>query len=168
MTNAEPTVPLEDKVSALEELLLNITEKSNSEVKTLRGRIEELKDEASHETSVNNLIEIRDELSSVAFTLQANEAAYHSMYLRSEYSIKEFERRLIDKLSNAMEVNRAEVKAKLETLELRKINMEANILHEDFKGLRFTLKEYIDGLQQKIAALRKEEEHSRLRETSNA
>jgi hypothetical protein len=67
-----------------------------------------------------------------------------------------------------MPVNRAEVKAKLTTIEIRKIHIDASALYEDFKGLRFVVKESVEGLQQRVAVLRREEELSRMRESSHA
>jgi hypothetical protein len=168
MEQQQQTEALEERVSHLSYLLEDINKRSHEEVAELRRRVVALKDASDAETSIAELLAMRDQMNSISFTLQESEAAYNRMRLNSEHFYKESERRLIEKLSDAMPVNRAEVKAKLTTLEIRKIHIDASALYEDFKGLRFVVKESVEGLQQRIAVLRREEELSRMRESSHA
>ena len=168
MEDTQKIQQLEAQVDYLTAALADILAKSHEEVAVLRTRLKELKEGSDSESDINELLRMKDEMNAICFTLQENEAAYYRMRLSSEHFYKESERRLIERLSEAMAVNRAEVKAKLTTLEVRKMHIDAAALHEDFKGLRFVAKESVEGIQQRVAVLRRDEEISRQRESSHA
>ena len=168
MEDTQKIQQLEAHVEYLTAALADIQAKSHEEVAALRTRLKELKEESDSESDINELLRMKDEMNAICFTLQENEAAYNRMRLQSEHFYKESERKLIEKLSEAMAVNRAEVKAKLTTLEVRKMHIDAAALYEDFKGLRFVAKESVEGIQQRVAVLRRDEEVSRMRESSHA
>jgi hypothetical protein len=168
MEDTQKIQQLEAQLEYLTAALADIRAKSHEEVAVLRTRLKELKGESDSESDINELLRMKDEMNAICFTLQENEAAYYRMRLSSEHFYKESERRLIERLSEAMAVNRAEVKAKLTTLEVRKMHIDAAALHEDFKGLRFVAKESVEGIQQRVAVLRRDEEISRQRESSHA
>lgn len=135
--------------------------------KGYRERIIALKETAEGEMSVATLMEIREELDAIAFTLQELEAGYYRGMLEAEDLIKQYERKCIEIQSRVLPYNRAENSAKLETAGLRTQLVDVDAAHNDIKGLRFTLKDYLEGLRQKIAAMRKEEESAAYRERVN-
>lgn len=149
-------------------VIIDLNETSKGEVSRLRNEIVALKNTASGTYNIDDLMEIRENLDSIAFTMQETQSGYYAGVLNATEAIKVYERRIIEReTSVGLAFNRAETKAKLETSELRNALREVEIAYEDVKGLRFTLKDYLDGLRQRIAHLRKEEEISRVRETMN-
>jgi len=139
-----------------------------TELLPLRLEIKCLIDSSQGIMSSADLMEIRENLDAIAFTLQESESGYYASLLKGEEAVKKFERSLIDReVSLGMAFNRAELKAKLETGDLRDTVIELRSSHKDIEGLKFTLKSYIEGLRQRIAGVKSEEAASRERERMN-
>jgi len=132
----------------------------------IRNRVKELVALSRQTDGINELIEVGLEMGQLMFYIQENESEYHGLYLDAYNGRKNSENRLILKYINEekMSVAKAQSAAHLEIMELKALESKFEVDWNDVKGFRYTLQDYKNGLQQKIANLRKESEIESMRQ----
>ena len=126
----------------------------------IRNRIKALVKLSRESGDINELIEIALEMGQLLFYVQENESEYHRLYLTAYNTRKNNESRIILKYINEerMSATKAQSNAQLEVMELKNLESNFEVDWNDVKGFRYTIQDYKNGVQQKIAHLRKEAE----------
>lgn len=132
-----------------------------------RSEIQDRVDASKHTSDVNTLIDIHLELRQMQFEIQEKESSARRRFLDSETSRKLLEDTTIEELVsgvNGITVNRAEPKARIIARPMRDVEKANESEYKEWEGLRYTLSQFCDALQQKIANLRKENEIESMRQ----
>ena len=98
------------------------------------------------------------------FYIQENESEYHRLYLEAYNNRKNAETGLIIDLGKTMSDTKAKAQASSEVSEIKHLESQFEVDYNDVKGFRYTLQDYKNGVQQKIAHLRKEAEIESMRQ----
>lgn len=139
----------------------------NNDIKQRRAQAQRLIDSARHTFSIDELIDINLELRQVQFEIQERESEALNAFLQSEIVRKHTRDTIIKMMTNGaskVSVNRAEPLADIQTKGLIEMEKSFFAQKEEWKGLRYTIGEFCEGLQQRISHLRKEEEIERMRQ----
>lgn len=130
----------------------------------IRTRIKQLVKLSRESSVVDELIEIALEMGQLMFYIQENETEYHRLYLEAYNNRKNSETRLVIDLGKTMSDTKAKSQALIEVSELKDLESQFEVDYNDVKGFRYTLQDYKNGVQQKIAHLRKEAEIESMRQ----
>lgn len=129
-----------------------------------RLRAKQLVKLSREKSVVDDLIEIALEMGQLMFYIQENEAEYHGLYLEAHNNRNNAEKRIFLELSKTTSDMKAKAKSVLEVSEIKNLESQFEVDYNDVKGFRYTLQDYKEGVQQKIAHLRKEAEIESMRQ----
>jgi len=130
----------------------------------IRTRVKQLVKLSRESSVIDELIEIALEMGQLMFYIQENETEYHRLYLEAYNNRKNSETRLTIDLGKTMSDTKARSQALIEVSELKDLESQFEVDYNDVKGFRYTLQDYKNGVQQKIAHLRKEAEIESMRQ----
>jgi len=130
----------------------------------IRTRVKQLVKLSRESSIIDELIEIALEMGQLMFYIQENESEYHRLYLEAYNNRKNAETGLIIDLGKTMSDTKAKAQASSEVSEIKHLESQFEVDYNDVKGFRYTLQDYKNGVQQKIAHLRKEAEIESMRQ----
>lgn len=130
----------------------------------IRTRVKQLVKLSRESSVIDDLIEIALEMGQLMFYIQENESEYHRLYLEAYNNRKNAETRITIDLGKTMSDTKAKSQAILEVSEIKDLESQFEVDYNDVKGFRYTLQDYKNGVQQKIAHLRKEAEIESMRQ----
>jgi len=130
----------------------------------IRSRVKQLVKLSRESSVIEELIEVALEMGQLMFYIQENESEYHRLYLEAYNNRKNAETRITIDLVKTMSDTKAKAQASSEVSELKDLESQFEVDYNDVKSFRYTLQDYKNGVQQKIAHLRKEAEIESMRQ----
>ena len=112
--------------------------------------------QANKTQSIDSLLDYNLRLSGYLFHLNEMENLALRNYLDA-YNKRKYKTAVLTMQGSGSASDRA-TQAEIDIKDLRKEELEAEVLHKKLQGIKFSTSEFIDVLKQKIAYLRKEQE----------